>query len=63
MRRLKPQPQLYIVPVEHDHGSNFKTIDDFLHKADPSEELTFTRVPFSYPLMICYSSGTTGKLS
>jgi acetoacetyl-CoA synthetase len=28
--------------------------------ADPSAELEFTRVPFSHPLWILYSSGTTG---
>jgi acetoacetyl-CoA synthetase len=59
LNRLSPQPQLYIVPVAEETAS-FPLIDDFIHKANPSYELKFVRVPFNYPLMICYSSGTTG---
>jgi acetoacetyl-CoA synthetase len=59
MKRLTPQPQLYIVPVAKEKAS-YSTVDDFIKKADPSYKLTFARVPFNYPLMICYSSGTTG---
>jgi acetoacetyl-CoA synthetase len=36
------------------------SIDDFLRRADSQEPLQFRRLPFSHPLMICYSSGTTG---
>ena len=57
--RLDPKPQLYVVPIVSKQ-TKFKTIDDFLQKANSSDELSFVRVPFSYPLMICYSSGTTG---
>lgn len=59
VRRLSPAPQLYIVPVENKDVQHDR-IDKFLEKANPSEKLTFKRVPFNYPLMICYSSGTTG---
>lgn len=59
LKRLHPKPEVYIVPVEPEK-TQFNTIDEFMRKANPSDPLTFTRVPFNYPLMICYSSGTTG---
>ena len=57
--RLNPKPQVYICPIVSSQSS-FPSIDDFLTKANPDDKLTFTRVPFNYPLVICYSSGTTG---
>jgi acetoacetyl-CoA synthetase len=59
LARLDPKPLTYIIPISSAQSS-FLTIDEFMSKADPSDELTFTRVPFNYPLLICYSSGTTG---
>ncbi|EME49942.1 hypothetical protein DOTSEDRAFT_41092 [Dothistroma septosporum NZE10] len=59
MERLEPKPQVYVVPVEPGRPS-YPTIDKFLEQANPSDPLVFTRVPFNYPLMICYSSGTSG---
>lgn len=35
-----------------------KSIDDFVNLADPNAPLRFERVPFSFPLVICYSGGT-----
>ncbi|KAL4894135.1 hypothetical protein BDV59DRAFT_192507 [Aspergillus ambiguus] len=58
--RLQPRPQVYIVPVVGGLPKDFPTLNDFLSKASPSDDLVFTPVPFNYPLMICYSSGTTG---
>lgn len=57
--RLDPKPQTYICPITSTQ-STFPSIDDFLAKANPDDELVFERVPFNYPLTICYSSGTTG---
>ncbi|KAK3639558.1 hypothetical protein LTR56_012343 [Elasticomyces elasticus] len=57
--RLQPQPQTYIVPVA-SKPTAFPHIDAFLGKADTSDPLTFCATNFSDPLMICYSSGTTG---
>lgn len=54
---LQPQPQVYVVPLAEEKSS-FETISRFMAKADPADALTFERVPFTYPLMICYSSGT-----
>ena len=57
--RLSPTPQTYICPIASPQ-STFPSIDDFFEKANPDDPLTFTRVPFNYPLMVVYSSGTTG---
>ena len=59
LARLNPKPQTYIVPISSPQ-STFPSISAFLSKANPSDKLTFTRVPFNHPLLICYSSGTTG---
>ncbi|KAJ9629127.1 hypothetical protein H2204_008916 [Knufia peltigerae] len=60
LQKLKSQPQVYIVPVVKTLETKFPTTHDFLERSSSSDALTFTRVPFSYPLLICYSSGTTG---
>lgn len=49
MSRLKSKPHLYLVPLQKP-STKHQTIDDFMRKAT-SEPLTFTRVPFNYPLM------------
>ena len=59
MDRLDPKPQVYICPISSEQ-STFPAIDVFMAKANPDDKLTFERVPFNYPLVICYSSGTTG---
>lgn len=59
MERLEPKPLVYVVPIEPERTKH-QTIDHFLEMADPADPLVFTRVPFNYPLLICYSSGTTG---
>lgn len=60
LSRLKPCPTTYVVPIVSQQ-SKYPTLDDFLQQANPSDDLTFTRVSFNDPLMICYSSGTTGN--
>ncbi|KAK5198408.1 hypothetical protein LTR92_002653 [Exophiala xenobiotica] len=59
LQRMKIRPQIFVVPVEAVQ-SKYPTMDDFLQRSSRSDGLTFTRVPFNYPLLICYSSGTTG---
>ncbi|KAK6386175.1 hypothetical protein LTS17_001750 [Exophiala oligosperma] len=62
--QLKPMPQVYVIPVTNKGGSviddDVPWIEEFLSRASASDELTFERVPFNHPLIICYSSGTTG---
>ncbi|CAI7631560.1 unnamed protein product [Penicillium pancosmium] len=58
---LQPQLQVYVVPITvGSEGDNFARLNSFFEKSSPSDKLVFERVPFNYPLMICYSSGTTG---
>lgn len=60
LARLNPRPQTYVIPIASSPSNALPSINAFMDKADPKEPLTFTRVPFNYPLFICYSSGTTG---
>jgi len=62
--QLPHKPEFYIIPIAgrpltEQLDQPFRTYDDFL-TATSSEPLTYTRVSFSHPLIICYSSGTTG---
>lgn len=54
MKRLEPRPQLYIIPIRSE-SIKLPLIDRFLAKANASDGLTFCRVSFNDPLMICVS--------
>ncbi|PPJ59232.1 hypothetical protein CBER1_05323 [Cercospora berteroae] len=60
VKRLDPKPEVYIVPLVGDESYSFGTYSSFLQQAKQEDPLTFEKVAFSDPLMICYSSGTTG---
>ena len=57
---LRPQPETFIIQVAGETGLKLPHISEFLRRSNGSDSLSFTRVPFNHPLMICYSSGTTG---
>lgn len=59
MGQLKVKPLLYVIPIALQQ-SKYPNMNDFLSKSSDTDDLTFNRVPFNQPLMICYSSGTTG---
>lgn len=59
LQKLKMPLQIFIVSIV-PCNLGFPTMENFLERSSSSDELVFTRVPFNYPLMICYSSGTTG---
>ncbi|KIW30854.1 acetoacetate-CoA ligase [Cladophialophora immunda] len=59
LKQLRRRPQVFVIPIS-TKPTNVPDISAFLRRSTPSDDLTFTRVPFNYPLMICYSSGTTG---
>lgn len=59
-RTLQPQPEIFVIPLSSTINQEFPGMEEFLQRSEPSDPLSFTRVPFSHPLMICYSSGTTG---
>ncbi len=58
----------FLDPIDRDSISNVAKsilLDEFianckLAKENSSSPLTFEQVPFNYPLVIMYSSGTTG---
>lgn len=56
---LKQHVEVFIVSPKVS-PTLWPSIDEFLRRANPDEPLEFRRLPFHYPLMICYSSGTTG---
>ena len=57
--RLETKPEaMFVIPMLGKE--NGRTIDDFLALADPKEELRYEKVAYNHPLMIVYSSGTTG---
>lgn len=58
--KQKHQPEIFIIQLAASEP-RWPFIDSFMAKSNPSEALEFTRLPFNYPLMICYSSGTTGN--
>lgn len=57
--QLKEKPEVFIIPGQSP-VEKYKTVDDFLTKAHKEDKLFFKRFPFDYPLVIVYSSGTTG---
>lgn len=56
---LKQELDIYMISLV-PLPTAWPCIDEFLRKASPTEPLEFKRLPFNHPLMICYSSGTTG---
>ncbi|KAK2734913.1 hypothetical protein FQN55_002483 [Onygenales sp. PD_40] len=59
---LVEKPQVFVIPLTESGKNNtsFSTLPDFLSQSSPDEALEFARVPFSHPLYILYSSGTSG---
>jgi acetoacetyl-CoA synthetase len=51
--------EVVVVPIlSGRHG--FPTLDEFLTRGSGADLVAFTRMPFTEPLVIVYSSGTTG---
>jgi acetoacetyl-CoA synthetase len=63
LERLRPKPEVFVIPTvaaDEAEVSSRPSMQTYLARARDEDPLTFTRVPFSYPLLIVYSSGTTG---
>jgi acetoacetyl-CoA synthetase len=60
LEQLQPRPEVFVIPTSTGDVSSRPAMSAFLERARDEDPLTFTRVPFSYPLLIVYSSGTTG---
>jgi len=59
LQKLKVRPEVFVVPTS-SYSLSRPTMETFLSRSSSSDELKFLRVPFNYPLILCYSSGTTG---
>ncbi|KAK2839365.1 hypothetical protein FQN49_006208 [Arthroderma sp. PD_2] len=59
MKRL-PNSLIFVNPISGQSTSSFPLVGKFLEKSRDTDALEFKRLPFSYPLYILYSSGTTG---
>lgn len=59
IKALPSKPLVFVVPIVSSSGS-YASIHEFITKASADDPLDFEQVPFSQPLVICYSSGTTG---
>ena len=57
--RLTHKPELFIIQLSKTVPP-FPTLDGFLARSRPDDKLQFKRVPYSHPLYILYTSGTTG---
>lgn len=57
---LHPMPETFVIDIIEESIPSLANIGQFLARSRSSDSLSFTRVPFNHPLMICYSSGTTG---
>lgn len=63
---LKSIQHVVLVPFYNDELDDNQdipkklTLSEFLEKSDPNSTLAFEQVPFNHPLVILYSSGTTG---
>lgn len=62
LSRLRPAASTFVVPIVTQQ-LQYPTIHDFLKRANHKDTLTFTRVSFNDPLMICYSSGVSTSTS
>lgn len=56
---LKRKPDVFIVPLTKDEY-DFPVLEEFLAKSKKENALEYARVSFSYPMLILYSSGTSG---
>ena len=62
MHRLaaETKPIVVLIPLHRPPKHPFVELSTFLSKAAPEDALEFRRVPFSEPLYVLYSSGTSG---
>ncbi|EEQ84182.1 acetoacetate-CoA ligase [Blastomyces dermatitidis ER-3] len=60
MDKLSKFTKIFVIPTTTQSRPKFPLIAEFLSKGFDSDALEYTRVPFSHPLYILYSSGTSG---
>jgi acetoacetyl-CoA synthetase len=58
---MKRKPQVFLIPLGGEgEVLEFPVLNEFLAYSRPEDKLEYLRVPFSAPLIILYSSGTSG---
>jgi acetoacetyl-CoA synthetase len=57
---LKTKPVLAVLPVGNEGTFGLPSLDDFLARSRKEDALEYVRIPFSAPMLILFSSGTTG---
>ncbi|KAJ2807880.1 hypothetical protein H4R20_001096 [Coemansia guatemalensis] len=66
-RELPSLQQVIVVPFNSGSPADLSSVpdaclwSDFIASADPAASLEFEQLPFDHPLLILFSSGTTGK--
>ena len=58
--KLSKSMRVFIIPITSGSKSSFPFISEFLSKSRSTDALRYNRVPFSHPVYILYSSGTSG---
>lgn len=58
---MEIKPQVFLIPITGLHEQAFPSLDVFLSMSRLEDTLEFKRLPFSHPLYILYTSGTTGQ--
>lgn len=58
---LPQSMKVFVIPITKQSISYFPLVEEFLAQARDADKLEYQRVPFSHPLYILYSSGTTGQ--
>ncbi|OAX82179.1 acetoacetate-CoA ligase [Emergomyces africanus] len=56
MDNLSAYTKIFVIPITTQTRPKFPLIEEFLSKASDSDALEYSRVPFSHPLYILYSS-------
>ncbi|KIX04744.1 acetoacetate-CoA ligase [Rhinocladiella mackenziei CBS 650.93] len=56
---LKPAPEIFLIPTGSSEVSQ-PSLEQFLKRSRCSDALEYVRLPFTTPLYILYSSGTSG---
>ncbi|CAG9951562.1 unnamed protein product [Clonostachys rosea f. rosea IK726] len=60
LSRLSHTPLAVLIELQRTPKHSFLTLSEFLLRSSKRDELDFKRLPFSSPLYILYSSGTSG---
>ncbi len=58
LKQLDPSPMLFLIPT--GIPERFQCLPEFLDRSKVTDSLEFARLPFTTPLYILYSSGTSG---